>query len=161
MTLSDKPANMDNAMNHNKGFTLIELMAVVAIVSILAVVALSAYADYVTRSKVTEGLAFAAEAKTSVSEYYYSNRAIPGNNTQTGLPDPAEYDAHEYISRLEVMSNIPKRGTITITYKIPGLGIDNLLQLVPSTAGGFMSWTCIPPDDNGISITKVPPNCRG
>ena len=61
------------ASNHTKnrlrksflqsGFTLIELMAVVAIVSILAVIALPAYLDYITRSKVSEGLVFVSEAK--------------------------------------------------------------------------------------------------
>ena len=51
-------------MTSHKGFTLIELMAVVAILSILAVIALGAYSDYVVRSKVTEGLAFAAEANS-------------------------------------------------------------------------------------------------
>jgi type IV pilus assembly protein PilA len=72
---------MDNAMNQNKGFTLIELMAVVAIVSILAVIALPAYLDYVVRGKVSEGMVFASEAKTSVSEYYYSTKSIPSDNT--------------------------------------------------------------------------------
>lgn len=50
------------------GFTLIELMIVVAIVGILAAVAVPAYQDYVTRSRVTEGLALAATAKTAVAE---------------------------------------------------------------------------------------------
>ena len=48
-------------MKNSEGFTLIELMAVVAILSILAVIALGAYTDYVVRSKVSEGLAFAAD----------------------------------------------------------------------------------------------------
>lgn len=50
------------------GFTLIELMIVVAIVGILASIAVPAYQDYVTRSRVTEGLALAASAKTTVAE---------------------------------------------------------------------------------------------
>ncbi len=71
-------------MKQNKGFTVIELMAVVAIISILAVLALGAYQDYVVRSKVSEGLAFAAEAKTSVSEYYATNRDMPAEQRCCG-----------------------------------------------------------------------------
>ncbi len=148
-----------NAMKRSKGFTLIELMAVVAILSILAVIALGAYTDYVVRSKVSEGLAFAAEARTSISEYYYSNKTIPTTNNQAGLSDPADYSIYDYLERLEV-TTAPRPGTIVLTFSMPELGTDNMLHLVPETQYTEMTWTCVPPDDNGIARNRVPPNCR-
>ena len=71
----------------DKGFTLIELMIVIAIVGILAAVALPAYKNYTIRAKVTEGLAAAASAKTSVSEYFMVNGQLPpgGDNAAAGF----------------------------------------------------------------------------
>jgi type IV pilus assembly protein PilA len=152
---------MDNTMQNQKGLTVIELMAVVAIISILSVIALSVYGDFVVRSKVGEGLAFASEAKTSVSDYYYTNRTMPQDNTQAGLPDGDEYDEYNFIRRLEISSQ-PAAGTITITFKIPGTKADNkLLQLVPSTTDGTILWDCIPAATDGLETNHVPPNCRG
>jgi type IV pilus assembly protein PilA len=154
---------MDGAMARNKGFTLIELMAVVSIVSILAVIAIPAYLDYVTRSKVSEGMVFVAEAKTSVSEYYYNIKKMPVNNAQAGLPaDPNDYNVHKFIRRLQVStSTLPV--AITVTFKLPGTNADNKqLQLIGDTKGGILSWTCKPaPGVNGIKVNQVPPNCRG
>ena len=154
---------MNSAIAKNKGFTLIELMAVVAIVSILAVIALPAYLDYVVRSKVSEGIVFASEAKTSTSNYYYTTKVRARNNAEAGLPDPDDYDKEGgWIKRLEITSGVPADGTITITFKIPGSSADNKeLQLIPSTAGGLMTWTCLPPATNGINVRQAPPNCRG
>lgn len=50
-----------------QGFTLIELMIVVAIIGILAAVALPAYQDYTIRSRLTEGLGLAADAKNAIT----------------------------------------------------------------------------------------------
>ena len=73
------------------GFTLIELMAVVAIVSILAVIALPAYLDYVTRAKVSEGLVFVSEAKTTIAEYHHADNTFPLDNETAGLSQASSY----------------------------------------------------------------------
>jgi type IV pilus assembly protein PilA len=152
---------MDNTMNNNKGFTIIELMAVVSIVSILAVVAMATYSDYLVRSKVSEGMVFVAEAKTSVTEYYYNTQKWPKKNSQAGLPAADSYDKYDFIRRLEVSTTEPY-GVITVTFKILGAKADNKeLQLIPSTQDGMLSWTCLPPEENGIDVNQVPPNCRG
>ena len=147
-------------MNNSRGFTLVELMAVVAIVSVLATVALSAYTDYVIRSKVSEGMSFMAEAKTSVSEYFYTNKTLPTSNQQAGLPTIEDYNKHDFISRLELTTATP--GVITVTFKLPGTSSDGKqLQLTPLTRDGLINWQCLPPEDTGISRNRVPPNCRG
>jgi type IV pilus assembly protein PilA len=152
---------MRNTSHHQQGFTIIELMVVVAIVSILAVIAISAYQDYVTRAKVGEGMVFMAEAKTSVSEYYYTTRKMPVNNQQAGLSNPDDYDVFNYLSRLDV-STTPRPGTITVTFDIPNLGWGNLLQLIPSTASSSreITWTCAAPEEDGVDNSKLPANCR-
>jgi len=153
---------MTHVKNNNRGFTLIELMAVVAILSILAVIALAVYGDYVVRSKVSEGLGMAAEAKTSVSEYYYTRKSMPTNNTAAGLPATSDYNANfEFIRSLEV-GTLPEPGTITITFKIPGTKADNKkVQLIPSTMNAVVFWQCRPALVDGIDNNQVPPNCRG
>jgi len=144
-----------------KGFTLIELMAVVAILSILLVVALAAYQDYVIRSKVSEGLVFGAEAKTAVSEYFYNLKDWPPDNQSAGLPLPGNYSRYDYLRRLEI-TNLPRRGTIAITFDLPGTTADGReLQLIPSTQNEIITWTCISPAANALKPSHVPPVCRG
>ena len=158
------------ASNHTKnrlrksflqsGFTLIELMAVVAIVSILAVIALPAYLDYITRSKVSEGLVFVSEAKTTIAEYYHTNREFPADNQSAGLSLASSYNRYDYLRSLSVG---PGDGIITVTFKLPGSKADDKdLQLIPDTSGIEVVWECKAPDTpRGIGGNFVPPNCRG
>jgi type IV pilus assembly protein PilA len=162
MISSGKCATTPSKKKHAQGFTLVELMVVVAIVSILAVIAIPAYQDYVVRSKVSEGMVFMAEAKTSVSEYFYMNKKLPSGNNQAGLPVSTDYDTHQYVSELEVSTVSPPDGIITVTFKIAGSSATGKkLQLVPETIDGLVTWTCSAPTDDGLKLNHAPPNCRG
>lgn len=146
-------------MKHvQQGFTLIELMIVVAIIGILAAIALPAYQDYTIRSKVTEGLAVAAGAKTAVAESYASQGAFPTSNALAGL------GAASTISGNSVTSvTVGTSGVISILFNSSLGGNPTMnaatVTLSPTDNGGTVGWEC------GIggasSLFKyVPANCR-
>jgi type IV pilus assembly protein PilA len=117
-----------------KGFTLIELMIVVAIIGILAAVAIPAYQDYTIRARVTEGLALAASAKTTVAENAANSVAL-----DQGFSAPP---ATANVTSLAVDATT---GVITITYT--GRASDaagNVIALVPSDSRGALGGAALP-----------------
>jgi type IV pilus assembly protein PilE len=78
-------------MQHEKGFTLLELMITVVIVAILAGLALPSYNDYVIRARFAEAIGNLGDLRVKMEQYYADNRTysndlagticgIPGNN---------------------------------------------------------------------------------
>ncbi len=135
------------------GFTLIELMIVVAIVGILAAIAIPAYQDYTIRSKVSEALGAIAACKTSVTEYYQSNNAVPANLTAAGCSSVAT----TYVSGLDVTN-----GVIDVTLgAVGGSATGTHVMYSPTLAGGNITgWTCNAAAGTTTPSKYLPAVCR-
>jgi type IV pilus assembly protein PilA len=138
-----------------QGFTLIELMIVVAIVGILAALALPAYQDYTIRSKISEGLARGAEAKTSIAEYFSSKGHMPDDTSTAGFNSIGSGMVSSVTCASASCVNI--NITMNVT-EIPQLSAGPTLQLsVKSTTNGIIVWTCKTVD---MATKYLPGSCR-
>jgi type IV pilus assembly protein PilA len=147
-------------MNAQKGFTLIELMIVVAIIGILAAIAIPAYSDYTARAKVTEAVGALASAKTSVSEFFTAQGAMPSDATAAGITTTP---AGDYVKALTYTYTDPTHAVISAELQNINKDADATsfqLNATGDTATG-VSWTCTPAATKGTPEKFLPANCRG
>lgn len=122
-----------------KGFTLIELMIVVAIIGILAAVALPIYQDFIARSQVAEGMATASAIKTSISEFYAAQGAMPGANVYDAT-EPGRYTATAVHDAAGIITVTLGAG-VPVNVRVQGFSF-TLTPVLGGNLNEITDWNC-------------------
>ena len=150
-----------------QGFTLIELMIVIAIVGILAAIALPAYQDYTVRARLSEALAVAAEAKTTISEFAAANGAMPADAVAAGITVNG-FGAGSFVSTAAYAAGSSVLGTYTITLSATATQLPTdvrsdtlILTGTLDPVSRRINWVCGPGGGSPVEAKYLPASCRG
>lgn len=128
---------------HQTGFTLIELMSAVTIIGILASTAIPAYMNYITKTKMTEGMMLATHLITDIADYYAYTGKLPENNEALAIPS-TEHLSGKYVKDITV-----EHGAIHISFnERAGDDLENkILTLQPAILesdppNNIITWVC-------------------
>ncbi len=73
---------------HQRGFTLVEIMVALAILALVAGLALPTYTDYVTRSRVPPALSALTAYATRLEQFYQDNGSYGAGGCGSGMTAP-------------------------------------------------------------------------
>jgi type IV pilus assembly protein PilA len=93
-----------------RGFTLIEMMAVLAVIAILAMIAIPSQLDRIVKEQVLEGIKLAEIATKRVDAYWLASGKLPEKNETLDLPVP------EKIVNARVSSITVDQGAVHIVF---------------------------------------------
>ena len=99
-----------NAACADRGFTLLELIAVLAVIAILAALAVPNLMDRTVRDQIVEGARLAEIAKAPVAASWSATQTLPADNAGAGLP-VADKIVSNYVSAVRV-----EGGAIHLTF---------------------------------------------
>lgn len=132
------------------GYTAIELLIVLTVIGILAAVAIPVYLNYLTRSKVSEGIVLVRPAILAVNEYYLVNGTFPAGNTEAGLAPPEGYKT-DIVKQMEIIPD----GKIQVTFGDLTL-LNRQLIFTATATGTQLNWQC----SSDLPSSLVPATCR-
>src|SRR5580765_7563401 len=72
----------------DRGFSLMEALAVIAVIAVLATLALPSYLDKIIRDQVVEALPLADIAKAPIAAAWAASQPLPAHNAAADLPTP-------------------------------------------------------------------------
>lgn len=126
---------------------------VVPVVAILAAIAIPAYQNYTVRTEVSQGIALSERPRALVAEYIGARGALPGSNTDLGLPQPDAIHA-SYVTSVRIVD-----GKVVVTYGNHANAMIRGGHVVFSPVGNaaLLHWQCSSPD---IRDRYLPSTCR-
>ena len=153
---------MESVKTADRGFTMLELMAVVAVIAILATLAMPSYFDRIIRDQIKEALPLADITKQPIAASWLVAQTFPADNLSAGLPPPEKIVAN-YVSAVAVQN-----GAIHLTFgnRASKAIVGKILTLRPAVVEDApivpVAWACgyaEAPDGmtvNGVNLTNIP-----
>jgi prepilin-type N-terminal cleavage/methylation domain-containing protein len=102
-------------MKKDKGFSLVELLAVIIIMTILASVAVPIYLRYVERGKATAPKAYLRSVKQAYDTYFTMNGTTDGYEVEDALDEAGISTAVKDQWEFDVLGNPPEEYICTST----------------------------------------------
>jgi hypothetical protein len=120
-------------------------------VGIIAAVSIPAYQDYLTRARVTEGIAIGNRATESVAGFFNKSQQVPGTLAEAGFSETLPVT-------VKAVAVDAKNGVVSVTMASPTVVAGKAVMFVPSIgADKQITWTCMSTE---IANRYLPQKCR-